>query len=194
MSKKICAVLAVLLILCSLSGCAAATAQSGKLDGSDSTDYGYVEGYYSQLAYEVKNDNGDVTEQMYFLCTDAEFEDPVGKKSVYFDDKGKMNKYTITMGVLQTEWIINYVEGDNGSSYFSEMHYGEDEKLLNGKFDNNYTNADGVLIREVGEQEYYEGSAVMKRFFLEEYRDGSLYQTTERLYDEAGKMTSESIS
>ena len=188
MFRKIFAVVAALLMLVSLAGCEDTPAVS------DDIDYGYVEGYYSDLAHEVKTSGGLIIEQMYFLCTDPEFKNPVGKKDVYFDDNtGKMNKYVVTMGVYNVEQITTYTEGDNNSKYYSDIYFDEDENMTRVAYENIETASDGAVIRVVGEECYYPGGAVKKSLHLEEYRDGELTKTTDCEYDEEGNMTSEVI-
>lgn len=186
MSRKILAVLAALVIACSFAGCATETQ-------GENIDYGYFEGYYSQIAYEVRTDAGVLTEQMYFLCTDPEFADPVGKKNVYFDENGELNKYVVMIGPFKTELLITYAKGDNDSSVYSEIYYDENECMTNGKWDNYYKDPDGVVVRELGEQEFYSDGVTTKSFRLERYLDGELSETTVREYDEEGNMTSETI-
>lgn len=187
MIKKIMTLL-IALVLVFLTGCKDKPAVSDEV-----TDYGYFEGYYSQLAHDVTNENGIVTNQLYFLCTDPEFKDPVGKKDVYFDgETGEMTRYTVTIGVLKVELIVSYTKGEN-ASYYSEMHFDDDENIEYGSWENNYINNDGQQVRAVGEQTYYPGGWAVKTFRQEEYRDGELYETVTREYDEDGNMTSENI-
>ena len=187
MFRRAFAVFAALFMLISLVGCEDTPAIS------DDIDYGYVEGYYSELAHEVTTRDGIIIEQMYFLCTDPELENAVGKKDVYFDSEtGKMNRYVVTIGVFNIEKIFTYNEGES-VKYYSEMYFDEDQNMTLGVFDNSETISDGTVVRSTGEQTYYPGSSVMKTFHMEEYHDGELFQTTDREYDEDGKMTAEVI-
>lgn len=186
MNKKIFAAAAALVMLISLAGCAGSA-------NTANTENGYFEGYYSGLAYEVKSGDGVITEQMYYLCSDPELSKVVGRKDVYYDEKtGEMNKYTVTIGTTKISQIVSYTNGDD-ASYYSEIIYDDNEKVSNGSWESNYINSDGVGVKELGHQEYYSGGNTVKSFHLEEYRDGELYQTTNREYDEAGNMTSETI-
>lgn len=157
------------------------------------TAAGEFEGYYSQLNYEVYNDDGTVAEQMYYLCTDEDFTHIAGQKNVYFDSEGNVKQYVVTMGMLNVEYVINYYVDEFGAIYYSKTYYDDEQKISKGEWDNTHTDPDGIKIREVGHQEYYSGGKTVKSFYLEEYHDGELHQKTTREYDETGAMTSETI-
>lgn len=181
MKKLIIAMMALMLLLCACS-----VPTSGKID------YGSFEGYYSMLAYEVRGDDGVVTEQMYVLCTDKDFENPAGKKDVFFDaDSGEMSKYTVTIGVDEISEIVSYTSGE-GSSYYSEMYF-EGGAIARTVWDNSYPDENGVLLRSKGEQTYYTDGVSVKTFVEEAYRDGVLETTTTREYAEDGSVKSETV-
>lgn len=185
MSRKIFSAIFAILMIVGLSAC------SDKKEVIN-TDMGSFEDYYSELAYEVTNEDGIVTEQMYFLDTDAEHTNTVGRKDVYYDpETGKMVKYTVSIGVGKISRIVNYAIGGNGDNY-SEMFFDDDENLTSGKWDNNYTDTDGAKVREVGHQEYYTNGKI-STYYGEVYRDGVLSEKVTREYNEDGVLTSETM-
>ncbi len=182
MAKKLLAAIAVIALL--FCGCA------GKETESENIDYGYFEGYYSVLAYEVRTDAGIVTEQMYLLCTDEELQDPVGRKDVYFNgETGELTKYTVTLGKDKTELVVEYVKGDTSSAY-SEAYYSDSEKLEKLVWKNDYTDADGNAMTESGEETYYSDGVTKKTFKDETYRGEELVDSKYEEYDEHGTLIS----
>ena len=182
MKKLLIFLTALMLLLCACSVPA----------GSSKIDYGSFEGYYSTLAYEVHNEAGETTEQMFVLFTDESMQTSVGTKDVFFDtDSGNMTKYTVTIGIEDIEQLVTYTSGD-GSSYYSEMHF-SDGKLARTTWDNSYSGENGSKIRSTGSEEYYTDGVTMKSHREELYRDGTLEQTTTREYSEDGTVTSETI-
>lgn len=185
MTKKIAAIIAAAAILF----CSCALPAGGK-----SVDYGSFNGYYGKLEYEVDNGAGAVTERMYTLFSDEALTSSVGQKDVFFDaETGEMIKYNVTIGFDKVELWVNYTCG-NGASYYSEIHFDENEVMTKGNWDNNYTDAEGIKTREVGEQNYYPDGKTIKDYHSEVYHEGELFETTDRQYSEDGKMTSETIS
>ena len=177
MAKKILTVIAAIMLL--LCGCAEQT-------DSKNIDNGFFEGYYSSLAYEVRTDDGTVTEQMYLLCSDEELKEPVGRKDIYFDgETGEVKKYTVTIGEEKTKLIVEYVKGDSSSAY-SEVHYNDSELPERIVWENHYTSTDGSDMKEVGEETYYADGVTKKTFRDETYRGEELVESTYKEYDEHG--------
>ena len=187
MAKKFIAA-ALMITALLLAGCGETVASTQVLD------YGDFEDYYSSLQYEVRNDDGVVTEQMYFLCTDPELTGIAGKKSVYFNgETGEMNRYTVTIGILAVERVYSYTKDDLGLTYYTEMFYDSGQVLKRGTWDNNYFDTEGKTYRDTGEEVYYTDGKTVKTFHLEHYEDGKLVETTDRTFDPHGEMTSETV-
>ena len=178
MSRKIIAAAAALILL---SGCSKAV-NGGKLD------YGYVEGYFSELAYEVRTEDGTVTERMYVLGDEKDFTEPIGRKDVYFDaDTGEMTDYTVNIGEDDDpELVISFKQG-NGSSYYTEVHYAEDGRISSVNWENYFPNEDGETVHQTGEETYYPGSNIKKTFTDMYYLDGELIDSQNITYDAEGK-------
>ncbi len=194
MSGKILSViLAAVCLAFSLCGCGDKNKLPTPEEPVAGTAAGEFEGYYSQLNYEVYNDDGTVAEQMYYLCTDEDYVHIAGQKNVYFGEDGRVQRYVVTMGMLNIEYVINYFSDDNGGEYLTKIYYNDETVVEKGEWDNNYTTPDGVKIHETGYQEYYSDGKTVKTFYLEEYSDGELIRTTSREYDEEGNMTSETV-
>ena len=179
--KIICFALALTAAL-SLVAC-----KKNKID--EAVDYGYVEGYYSELAYETKSD-GSTTEFIYLLCTDEELTNAVGKKVVNFDMQGNMTGYTITIGVKKIERLISYSCGEN-ASYYSDITFDKDEKMTVASWENVETNTEtGVTTKNIGVQEFYENGKV-KTETVEIYTNDKLDSKTVKEYNEEGELVSE---
>ncbi len=182
MFRKITALAAAALMMAALSGCALQTLKN--------SDYGEFEGYFSELSYEVTNDAGDVTEQMYILHTDEEHRDSVGKKDVYFDDNGEMYKYNVTIGSDRVEEIVSFTKGED-SGFYSELHFDENEVMIKAVWDNSYISDDGESERDYGEREYFPDGKTVKREYTERYIGGKLIERITREYSESGDLTLE---
>ncbi len=158
----------------------------------EAVDHGYVEGYYSELAYETQTD-GTTTELIYLLCTDEELTNAVGKKVVNFDTEGNMIKYTITLGVYKVEQLITFVQSSESSSYYSDIVFNENELMVHASWENiNINPENGDVVKSVGTQEYFEDGTV-KTYHEEIYTNDVLTQTIDREYNEAGELVSETI-
>ena len=185
----------ILMLLCVLLSFAACKkTNEGKLPSAniDTSEYGEVEGYYSSLAYEVVQENGDVDELMFFLHDDAEMLNPVGMKEVVFDDNGEVEKYTITIGVDQLEKYITYVKNQNGE-YYSEIGFGEGDVMISSKWENISVDAEsGDISKSIGNQTFHANGKV-KTEHHELYINDALTSTTDKEYDENGELISETI-
>lgn len=186
-SKILCAILALMLAV-SLAGC-------NEIDHGDNfeeaTDYSYVEGYYSELAYETVTDNV-TTELIYLLCTDEKFENAVGKKVINFDSEGNMIKYTITIGVVRVEQLITFSQNGD-SSYYSDILFDENEKMTSATWENITKDSEtGDIVKSIGTQEYFENGSV-KTYHEEKYVKDSLKETIDREYNESGELVKETI-
>lgn len=179
MSKKLFAVIfAVMIIFC---GCEKPAVSD------NAEDYGHVDGYYSQLAYEVKNDDGAITELMYFLCTDEELVNAVGRKDVHFDvETGEVTGYTVNIGVEKPEKIINYAVTEN-DIYYSEMYFNDEGQIERSSWENHYLKAEGGEVKEVGSEEYYD-NGVKKKSEYTRYQGGEVIETSLTEYDESGNV------
>lgn len=163
--------------------------EKNKID--DSIDYGYVEGYYSELAYETQTD-GTTTELIYLLCTDEEMTDAVGKKVINFDAEGNLTKYTITIGINKIEQLVTFTQNET-SSYYSDFVFNENELMAHASWENINTNAEnGDIVKSTGTQEYFEDGSV-KTYHEETYTNDVLTQTIDREYNEAGELVNETI-
>lgn len=157
----------------------------------ETVDHGYVEGYYSELAYETQTD-GTTTELIYVLCTDEELTDAIGKKVVNFDLDGNMTKYTITIGVNKIEQLTTFTQSET-SSFFSDIVFDDNEKMAYASWENITTDPEnGNIIKSTGSQEYFENGSV-KTYHEEQYTNDALTQTVDREYSEAGELISETI-
>ncbi len=182
-TRIICIVL-ILLSVITLTSC-----KKDKIDKN--VDHGYVEGYYSELAYETKID-GTTTELIYILCTDEELTDAVGKKVVSFDTEGNMTEYTITFGAGKISRLIAYKCSDI-ASYYSDISFDENEKMTEASYENVTTNTEtGDVTKTVGSQTYFENGKV-KSETSETYVNDKLDSKVEREYNEAGELVNETI-
>ena len=183
-TNRILCVIFVLIFSLSLVAC-----DKNKID--QTVDHGYVEGYYSELAYETQNE-GTTTELIYLLCTDAELENAVGKKVVNFDKEGNMIKYTITMGVTKIERLTTYNKNGNGI-YYSDIFFDENEKMTEAFWENVIVSPENSdVIKSTGTQEYFENGSV-KIYHEEKYTNDVLTQTIDREFNEAGELVNETI-
>ncbi len=166
--KKILAAVSAALIL--LSGCSVPA-------GSKELDYGSFGDYRSALMYEVRTEDGDVTEQTYalFAPDDEEKTSPVGKKDVSYDpESGDMVKYSVTIGLDDIEELVTYGVDDTGGEFYSEMYF-DGDYVTREVWENRYNDREtGEEIREVGERTYYPGTKDYKTVREEVYRDGEL--------------------
>lgn len=189
MKKFLMIGLALLMALSCLCGCAD---DNAAVDSPSAGEYGAYEDFFPKLTYEVKNQDGKITEQMYGLYRDEEFKTVVGMKDVYFSEEtGKMNQYIVTLGLIVLEKTVTFREDNNGNTFLTEMLYNSDGIVTKGNSENNYVNADGVKIREVAQQEYHTDGISVKKLKVEVYRDGELASTTVQTFDEDGNLTSE---
>lgn len=180
--------LALLMALSCFSGCGDGETP---VDSPSAGEYGAYEDLFPKLTYEVKTQDGKITEQMYGLYRDEELTTLVGMKDVYFSEEtGKMNQYIVTIGLIILEKTVTFKEDNKGNTFLSEMHYSSDGVVAKGNSENNYVDAEGVKIREVAQQEYYSDGASVKKLKVEVYRDGELASTTVQTFDEQGNVTS----
>lgn len=189
MKKFLMIGLAILLIFCGVCGCAD---NEAAVDSPSAGEYGAYEDLFPKLTYEVKGQDGKVTEQMYTLYRDEEFKTIVGMKDVYFSEEtGKMNQYIVTIGLIVVEKTVTFREDDKGNTFLTEIHYDSSGAATRGNSENNYVDDEGVKIREVAEQEYYEDGVTVKKLEVETYRDGELSSTMVQNFDEEGKLITE---
>lgn len=174
---------AVTMILC---GCSAEAGLGGM-------DYGSYKDYESELAYEVKSEDGQISEQMYYLFR-GEYDEntvPNGTKDVFFDENGKeVVKYTVTIGTDTIDELVTYATGNDETVYYSEMYF-DDGELARAVWDNQFLGENGKKIRQKGEETYYPESGIKKHFIMETYIDGELNSTSEKDYNENGEVISE---
>ena len=189
MFRKIISLILAACLTCALAGCGERKAPDAPVAG---TAAGEFEGYYSQLSYEVYNDDGTVAEQMYNLCTDEDFLYIAGMKDVYFDADGNVSRYVVTMGMLNIEYVINYYTDGSGGTYYEKLYYNESGTVIKGEWYNNFSDPDGAQIRDCGSQEFYDDGRTPKSLTVERYTDGELTSKTVTEYDEDGNVTSES--
>ena len=182
MKKLVIILSALMLLLCACSVPA----------GSNKIDYGSFEDYYGNLAYEVKNDGGSITEQLYVLWTDEEMVNAVGTKDVFFDpDSGDMTRYTVTIGGSEIERLVTYTSGE-GASYYSEMYF-DSGILTRTVWENEYPDESRNRVQSKGYEEYFSDGKTVKSFREELYKDGELESATTREYAEDGTVTSEKV-
>lgn len=184
--------LALMLVLSCFASCGKPAESEA---GSDRVaEEGAFEDLYSKLIYEVKDQNGVITEQMYGLYRDEALSVAVGSKDVYFNaETGKVSQYVATIGLVSTERTVTFREDLNGSTYMTEIRYSSDGTATSANSQNNYTDSEGVKIKEIANQEYWSDGVTVKNLKIELYRDGELESTTIRKYDESGAMTSEEV-
>ena len=188
MIKKILIFLMALSVIISLSACGEETV--AKRAGAVSLDGSEYDGYYSQLAYEVKTGEA-VSEQMYYLFEHEGDEQAVGKKNLYYDaETGDLERYTVSLGKDYCEKVIDYRRGYTSTTY-SELFYDADGNLTRAIWENTVDGDDGAFYRDAGEQTFYEGSSNVKTFTQDRFKDGEKYETVTREYDEEGNITSE---
>ena len=180
MKKLIIIIFALMLLLCACSVPA----------GSTNIDYGSFDGYYSDLAYEVVGDDDAVTEKLFVLYSDKEMEHAVGMKDVFFDG-GDMTRYTVSIGIDDTEQFVTYTSSED-SSYYSVMYF-EGGVLTRTEWESEYLDENGDDIRSEGYEEYYSDGRTAKTSREEIYRKGKLESTTTREYAEDGELTSETV-
>lgn len=179
--KKLIIILSALTLL--LCGCSVPA-------GSSKIDYGSFEGYYSNLAYEVKGEDGTVSEQFYVLYSDKEMEHAAGTKDVFFDGD-RLLRYSVTIGVVDIEQLVTYNEGED-SSYYSVMYFGNG-KLTRTEWENKYPDENGYSMRSTGYEIYHPDGRTVKTFREELSRNGELEAITTREYAEDGTVTSETV-
>ena len=179
--KKLIIILSALTLL--LCGCSVPA-------GSSKVDYGSFEGYYSNLAYEVKNEDDSVAEQFYVLYSDEEMEHAVGTKDVFFEDD-RLMRYSVTIGVKDVEQLVTYNAGED-SSYYSVMYF-EDGKLTRTEWENEYSDENGDSMRSTGYEIYHPDGRTVKTFREELSRNGEIDTVTTRERAEDGTVTSETI-
>ncbi len=182
--KKLVTVLVLCLLL--LTGCASPA------NSENAVDYGEFKDYFSELSYEVRAEDGTVSERMYILYDDEAHESVSGTKDVFFDvGTGKMTKYLVALGSEQEKTLVSYSEGDN-SSYYSEF-YLTGNVMTKEVWDNEYRDSEGDTVREKGEQDFFDGGSAIRNYREEVYRNGELESTTVREYAEDGSVLSESV-
>lgn len=191
--NKILCVLLLMVMMITFAACND-NSNEGKLPSAniDTSPYGEVEGYYSSLAYEVVQENGDVDELMFFLHDDAEMLNPVGLKEVIFDENGEVAKYTISIGTEYMEKYMTYVKNSNGE-YYSEIEFSAENVMSSSKWENISVDAEsGDISKSIGNQTFYENGKV-KTEYHELYINDVLSSTTIKEYDENGELISETV-
>ncbi len=193
MIKRIIACfLAAVSVLAVFAACGSKPVES-KRAGEVSLDSDEYDGYYSQLIYEVKDANGVISEQMYYLYENEGDKTAVGKKNLYFDtETGEMCRYTVALGRDYCEKIIDYARGYTSTDY-SELYYSEDGSLTRAFWENTATNEDGEFFLDTGEQTFYPDGTTVKTFWQDRYKNDVKYESVKMEYDEEGNVTSEVI-
>lgn len=180
--NRILCIVMLLAVVFTLSAC--------NKKGADVKELGHVEGYYSSLAYEMKDENEVTVELVYLLYPTEELFDPVGQKSINLDADGNVTKYTITLGTETLEKMISYVNNENGE-FYSEIVFNETGAMKSSSWENIMIDAEtGDVTKDIGTQEFYENGKV-KTETVEIYTNDKLDSKTVKEYNEAGELVSE---
>lgn len=190
--KTIKRILALMLILClSLAFTACKDEPDPEEVVKDFSEHGNFENYYSEAAYYVNDEDGNPKEIMYILCTDEALTEAVGKKNVIFNSDGTVKQYTVTIGVSTVERMVTY-NTLNGSTYYSDIVFDENELPLKGSWDHTLVNSEtGEVTRTVGVENYVNG---VKSSSVEEiYSGDTLISKTTKEYSESGELIKETV-
>ena len=171
--KKILAALSAALIL---AGCSV-PANTGAMS------FGPAEDYEKELAFEVKDDDGKITDQLYILYNDGEKTDVAGKLDVHYrDDNGELRGYEVTIGTTEISELVTYTNSDDGSVYYNEIYF-DGELVTREVWDNLLPGEGGSKMRYTGENTYYPGTSQLKTAQEKVYRDGELESEKNDSYD-----------